>query len=33
LQALVQYMMEQHFIARTIPLEQLFVPIAGAIGT
>jgi 4,5-dihydroxyphthalate decarboxylase len=33
LEALVQYMVEQHFIARPIPLEELFVPIAGAIGT
>ena len=33
LEALVQYMVEQHFIARSIPLEELFVPIAGAIGT
>jgi 4,5-dihydroxyphthalate decarboxylase len=33
LQALVQYMVEQHFIARAIPLEELFVPIAGAIGS
>jgi 4,5-dihydroxyphthalate decarboxylase len=33
LQALVQYMVEQHFIARAIPIEELFVPIAGAIGT
>jgi 4,5-dihydroxyphthalate decarboxylase len=33
LQALVAYMLEQHFIARPIPLEDLFVPIAGAIGT
>jgi 4,5-dihydroxyphthalate decarboxylase len=27
LQALVQYMVEQHFIAKAIPIEQLFVPI------
>lgn len=33
LQALVAYMVEQHFIARLIPIEDLFVPIAGAIGT
>jgi 4,5-dihydroxyphthalate decarboxylase len=28
LEALVQYMVEQHFIARPIPIEELFVPIA-----
>jgi 4,5-dihydroxyphthalate decarboxylase len=33
LEALVQYMVEQHFIARPIPLEELFVPIVGAVGT
>jgi 4,5-dihydroxyphthalate decarboxylase len=33
LQALVAYMVEQHFIARAIPLEELFVPIPGASGT
>jgi 4,5-dihydroxyphthalate decarboxylase len=33
LQALVTYMVEQHFIARPIPIEDLFVPLAGAIGT
>jgi 4,5-dihydroxyphthalate decarboxylase len=33
LQALVAYMVEQHFIARPIPIEDLFVPIAGANGT
>jgi 4,5-dihydroxyphthalate decarboxylase len=33
LQALVQYMVEQHFIAKAIPLENLFVPISGATGT
>src|SRR5262249_48651372 len=33
LQALVAYMVEQHFIARPIPIEDLFVPLAGAIGT
>jgi 4,5-dihydroxyphthalate decarboxylase len=33
LEALVQYMVEQHFIARPLPLDELFVPIAGAIGT
>ena len=30
LEALVQYMVEQHFIARPIPLEQLFVSLPGA---
>jgi 4,5-dihydroxyphthalate decarboxylase len=33
LQALVAYMVEQHFIARAIPIEELFVPIPGASGT
>jgi 4,5-dihydroxyphthalate decarboxylase len=33
LEALMQYMGEQHFIARPLPLDELFVPIAGAIGT
>jgi len=33
LQALVTYMVEQHFIPRPIPIEDLFVPIAGAVGT
>jgi 4,5-dihydroxyphthalate decarboxylase len=33
LQALVAYMVEQHFIARAIPIEDLFVPLAGAVGT
>jgi 4,5-dihydroxyphthalate decarboxylase len=33
LQALVSYMVEQHFIVRPIPIEDLFVPLAGAIGT
>jgi 4,5-dihydroxyphthalate decarboxylase len=28
LEALVQYMVEQHFIAKPIPIEELFVPIA-----
>jgi 4,5-dihydroxyphthalate decarboxylase len=27
LEALVQYMVEQHFIARPIPIEDLFVPL------
>jgi len=26
-------MVEQHFIARAIPIEDLFVPLAGAVGT
>jgi hypothetical protein len=26
-------MVEQHFIARPIPIEDLFVPLAGASGT
>ena len=33
LQALVAYMVEQHFIARPIPIEDLFVPLAGALVT
>jgi len=33
LQALVQYMVEQHFIARAMPLEDLFVPIGAGYGT
>jgi 4,5-dihydroxyphthalate decarboxylase len=33
LQALVAYMVEQHFIARKIPIEELFVPLSGATGT
>ena len=33
LHALVAYMVEQHFIARAIPIEDLFVPLAGASGT
>ena len=33
LQALVQYMVEQHFIAEAIPVEELFVPLPGASGT
>jgi 4,5-dihydroxyphthalate decarboxylase len=32
LEALVRYMVEQHFIAEPIPLEQLFVPLPGASG-
>jgi 4,5-dihydroxyphthalate decarboxylase len=33
LQALVQYMVEQHFIPEPIPVERLFVPLPGASGT
>jgi len=33
LQALVAYMVEQHFIAEQIPLERLFVPLPGASGS
>jgi 4,5-dihydroxyphthalate decarboxylase len=33
LEALVQYMVEQHFIARPIPLEDLFVPLPGEPAT
>jgi 4,5-dihydroxyphthalate decarboxylase len=33
LQALIAYMVEQHFIARAIPIEDLFVPLAGAVAT
>jgi len=33
LQALVQYMVEQHFIPEAIPVERLFVPLPGASGT
>jgi 4,5-dihydroxyphthalate decarboxylase len=29
LQALVQYMFEQHFIAKAVPIEELFVPLPG----
>jgi ABC-type nitrate/sulfonate/bicarbonate transport system substrate-binding protein len=32
LQALVAYMVEQHFIARAMPIEDLFVPLPGATG-
>ena len=32
LQALVAYMVEQHFIAKSIPIEDLFVPLAGALS-
>jgi 4,5-dihydroxyphthalate decarboxylase len=30
LEALVQYMFEQHFIAKPFPIEDLFVPLPGA---
>ncbi len=33
LAALVRYMVEQHFIPKTIAVEELFVPLPGAIGT
>jgi hypothetical protein len=33
LQALVQYMVEQHFIARAIAVDDLFVPLADAGGS
>jgi 4,5-dihydroxyphthalate decarboxylase len=33
LQALVQYMVEQHFIPEAIPIEKLFVPLPGATGS
>ena len=33
LEALVQYMVEQHMIAEPIPLERLFVPLPGAVGS
>jgi 4,5-dihydroxyphthalate decarboxylase len=33
LEALVAYMVEQHFIARPIAIEELFVPLAGTVGT
>jgi 4,5-dihydroxyphthalate decarboxylase len=29
LQALVQYMFEQHFIVKAIPIEDLFIPLPG----
>jgi 4,5-dihydroxyphthalate decarboxylase len=32
LEALVQYLHEQHFIATPMPVEELFVPLPGAIG-
>jgi 4,5-dihydroxyphthalate decarboxylase len=33
LEALVAYMVEQHFIAQPVAIEELFVPLAGASGT
>jgi hypothetical protein len=33
LDALVRYMVEQHFIPRPIPIEDLFAPIEGNVGT
>ena len=33
LEALVQYLVEQHFIAKAMPIEELFVPLPGASGT
>jgi 4,5-dihydroxyphthalate decarboxylase len=33
LAALVQYMVEQHFIADAMPIEELFVPLPGVTGT
>ncbi len=33
LQALVQYMLEQHFIAKAIPIEDLFIPLPGEPAT
>jgi 4,5-dihydroxyphthalate decarboxylase len=33
LEALVHYMVEQHFIPRAMPIEELFVPLPGASGT
>jgi 4,5-dihydroxyphthalate decarboxylase len=33
LQALVQYMVEQHFIPKAMPIEELFVPLPGASAT
>jgi 4,5-dihydroxyphthalate decarboxylase len=32
LQALVQYMLEQHFIAKAIPIEDLFIPLPGELA-
>ncbi|MGH6674456.1 MAG: ABC transporter substrate-binding protein, partial [Xanthobacteraceae bacterium] len=33
LEALVRYMVEQHFIPKAMPIEELFVPLPGASGT
>ncbi len=33
LQALVQYMFEQHFIAKPVPIEDLFISLSGELGT
>ena len=33
LEALVQYMVEQHFISHAIAIEDLFVPLAGDVGS
>ena len=33
LEALVRYMVEQHFISAAIPIEKLFVPLPGSVGT
>jgi 4,5-dihydroxyphthalate decarboxylase len=33
LQALVQYMLEQHFVAKAIPIEDLFIPLPGEPAT
>jgi 4,5-dihydroxyphthalate decarboxylase len=33
LEALVQYLVEQHFIAKAMPIEELFVPLPAASGT
>jgi len=33
LQALITYLVEQHFIARAIPIEELFVPLPGAVAS
>jgi 4,5-dihydroxyphthalate decarboxylase len=33
LEALVQYLVEQHFIPKAMPIEDLFVPLSGASGT
>jgi len=33
LQALIAYMVEQHFIARAMPIEDLFVPLVDTVAT